>query len=196
MGDIKSAREIAEEKIARIGKATEDERLAWEYVPEGEKLGGKYLKDDINLAAELERYETVAKKYVVSGASDILLRSIDLPKNEAAKELGKRAMDGLKAIKSDKAGVENTYSKMRRIFNHYEQEGQQQRGQAYQTLKAEFEAKLQQAIAQQMGKAADYKVDVEQQPQFHEEWRRLQFQLDAQYIKLLDEYKQELRLIQ
>jgi len=196
MGDIKSAREIAEEKIARIGKATEDERLAWEYVPEGEKLGGKYLKDDINLAAELERYETVAKKYVVSGASDILLRSIDLPKNEAAKKLGKRAMDGLKAIKSDKAGVENTYSKMRRIFNHYEQEGQQQRGQAYQTLKAEFEAKLQQAIAQQMGKAADYKVDVEQQPQFHEEWRRLQFQLDAQYIKLLDEYKQELRLIQ
>ncbi|MFC1969061.1 hypothetical protein ACFLVF_01050 [Chloroflexota bacterium] len=196
MGDIKNAWEIAEEKIARIGKATEDERLAWEYVPEGEKLGGKYLKDDINLAAELERYETVAKKYVVSGASDILLRSIDLPKNEAAKKLGKRAMDGLKAIKSDKVGVENTYSKMRRIFNHYEQEGQQQRQQAYQTLKTEFEAKVQQAIAQQMGTAASYKVDVEQQPQFHEEWRRLQLQLDAQYIKLLDEYKQELRLIQ
>lgn len=196
MGDIKSAREIAEEKLARIGEATEDERLAWKYVPEGEKLGGKYLKDDINLAAELERYETVAKKYVVSGASDILLRSIDLPKNEAAKKLGKRAMDGLKAIKSDKVGVENTYSKMRRIFNHFEQEGQQQKGQAYQTLKAEFEAKLQQAIAQQVGTAAGYKVDVEQQPQFHEEWRRLQLQLDAQYIKLLDEYKQELRLIQ
>jgi len=196
MGDIKSAREIAEEKIARIGEVTEEERLAWKYLPEGEKLGGKYINEDVNLAAELEQYEAAARKHVVNGASDILLRSIDLPRNEAAKKLSRRAMDGLKAIKSDKVGVENTYSKMRRIFNHYEQEGQQQRQQAYQTLKTELEAKVQQAIAQQMGTAASYKVDVEQQPQFHEEWRRLQFQLDAQYIKLMDEYKQELRSIQ
>lgn len=196
MGDIKSAREIAEEKLARIGEATEEERLAWKYLPEGEKLGVKYINEDVNLAAELEQYEADARKHVVNGASDTLLRSIDLPRDEAAKKLSKRAMDGLKTLKSDKAGVENTYGKMRRIFNHYEQEGQQQRQQAYQTLKTEFEANMQQAIAQQLGTTAGYKVNLEQQPQFQEEWRRLQLQLDAQYIKLMDEYKQELRSIQ
>ena len=36
------------------------------------------------------------------------------------------------------------------------------------------------------------KIEVESQPQFQEEWRRLQAQLDSQYLKLLDEYKQEL----
>jgi len=39
------------------------------------------------------------------------------------------------------------------------------------------------------------KIDVERQPQFQEEWHRLQNHLDSQYIKLLDEYKQELLAI-
>jgi len=195
MGDIKSAREIAEEKLAQIGEATEEERLKWQYVPEGEKLGGKYIKENVNLVVELEPYEAKARKYIVEGAGDILIRNINLPKDDIAKRNNRRAMDGLKTLKSDKVGVENVYSKIRRIFGHYEQEGEQQRRQAYQTLKADFEAKVQQALAQQIGPVAGFKVDVEKQPQFQEEWRRVQAQLDSQYIRLLDEYKQELRAI-
>ena len=195
MGDIKSAREIAEEKLARIGEATEEERLRWKYVPEGEKLGGKYMEEDVNLAAELGRIEAKARQYVVDGAADILIRNINVPGSDVARKNNKRAMDGLKALKSDKANVENVYSKIRRIFNHYGQEGEQQRQQAYQALKVDFEAKVQQALAQQMGATPDFKVDVEKQPQFHEEWRRVVAQLDSQYVQVLDEYKQELRAI-
>jgi hypothetical protein len=101
-------------------------------------------------------------------------------------------MDGLKNLKSDKVAVENVYSKMRRIFNHYVEQGEQQRRQAYESLKDEFEAKLQQAVQQQLGSLMGIKVDVEKQPQFQEEWRKIQVQLDSQYLKLLDEYKQEL----
>lgn len=195
MGDIKSAREIAEEKLAQIGEATEEERLKWKYVPEGEKLGGKYIKEKVNLVVELALYEAKARKYIVEGAGDILLRNINLPRDDIAKRNNRRVMDGLKTLKSDKVSVENVYSKIRRIFGHYEQEGEQQRRQAYQTLKADFEAKVQQALAQQLGPVAGFKVDVEKQPQFQEEWRRVQAQLDSQYIRLLDEYKQELRAI-
>jgi len=88
--------------------------------------------------------------------------------------------------------VENVYSKMRRIFNHYTEQGEQQKKQAYESLKAEFEAKMQQAVQQQLGSLMGVKIDVEKQPQFQEEWRRMQTQLDSQYLKLLDEYKQEL----
>jgi hypothetical protein len=195
MGDIKSAREIAEEKLARLGEATEEERLGWKYVPEGEGLGGRYIKEEVNLVAELQQYQGEVRKHIIEGAGDILIRNINLPRDDSAKRDNRRAMDGLKILKSDKVAVENVYSKMRRIINHYEQEGEQQRRQAYQTLKADFEAKVQQAVAQQIGSVAGFKVDVEKQPQFQEEWRRVQAQLDSQYIKLLDEYKQELRAI-
>ena len=101
-------------------------------------------------------------------------------------------MDGLKTLKSDKVSVENVYSRIRNIFNHYEQEGEQQRKQAYESLKTDFEAKIQQAIQQQLGTFVTARVDVERQPKFNEEWRKILVQLDSQYITLLNEYKQEL----
>ena len=98
-------------------------------------------------------------------------------------------------LKSDKIAVENVYSQLRHIFNHYMEQGEQQKKQAYETLKAEFESRVQQAVQQQLGLPAGIKIDVEKQPQFQEEWRKVQTQLDSQYYKLLDEYKQELLAI-
>lgn len=195
MGDIKSAREIAMEKVERLGKATDEERLKWKYVPEGEKLAARYLRQNLNLVAESSHYEENVIRYIKEGAADILIRNINLPKNELAKRNNKKAMEGLKTLKSDKISVENIYSKIRSVFNHYIEQGEQQRKQAYDRLKVEFEAKVQQAIQQQLGSAVGVKIDIERQPQFQEEWRKLQTQLDSQYIKLLDEYKQELSAI-
>ena len=195
MGDIKSALEIAMEKVERLGKVTDEERLKWKYVPEGEKLAARYLKQNLNLVAELSNYDQNVIKYIKEGATDILIRNINLPKNDFTKRNNKKAMEGLKTLKSDKIGVENIYSKMRSIFNHYTEQGEQQRKQAYESLKVEFEAKVQQAIQQQLGSVMGIKIDVERQPQFQEEWRKLQAQLDSQYIKLLDEFKQELSAI-
>jgi len=192
MSDIKSALEIAMEKIEKLGEATDEERLKWRYVPEGERLAARYLKQDCNLVVELSQHEETARKYVIEGADDILIRNINLPRDGLAKRNNKRTMDGLKNLKNDKVAVENVYSKMRRIFNHYEEQGEQQRKQAYESLKTEFETKMQQAVQQQLGSLMRVKIDVEKQPQFQEEWRRMQTQLDSQYLKLLDEYKQEL----
>jgi len=193
--EIKSALEIAMEKAEKLGEVTEEERLKWKYVPEGEKLAARYLKQDLNLVVELSRYEENAKKHVIEGAKDILIRNINLPRNNLARKNNKRALDGLKILKSDKVGVENVYSRIRRIFDHYIEQGEQQKKQAYESLKTEFETRMQQAVKQQLGSFAGIKIDVERQPQFQEEWRKLQAQLDLQYIKLLDEYKQELSAI-
>lgn len=193
--EIKSALEIAMEKVEKLGGATEEERLKWKYIPEGEKLAARYLKQDLNLLAQLGQYEENARKYVTEGAGDILIRNINLPKNDLVRRNNKRAMDGLKTLKNDKVSVENVHSRMRRIFDHYIEQGEQQRKQAYESLKTEFEAKIQEAVKQQLGSFAGIKIDIESQPQFQEEWRKLQAQLDLQYIKLLDEYKQELSAI-
>ena len=195
MGDIKSALEIAMEKVEKLDKATNEEQLKWKYIPEGERLAVSYLKEDSNLVAKLSQCEENAKRYIIQGAAEILIRYIDLPKDDLVKRNNRKAMDGLKTLKSDKVSVENVYSKIRRLFDHYTEQGEQQRRQAYGQLKIEFGARVRQAIQQQLGPMVGIKINVESQPQFQEEWRKIQAQLNSQYLKLLDEYKQELSAI-
>lgn len=195
MSDIKSAQEIAMEKIAKLGEATEEERLKWKYVPEGEKLAVRYLKESVNLLAELSQHQENIRRYIAEGAAEVLIRNIDVPKNDVVKRNNKKAMDGLKLLKNDKASVENVYSRVRHLFNHYTEQGEQQRKEAYESLKAEFEAKVQQAVQQQLGSFVGMRIDVERQPQFQIEWRKIQARLDLQYLSLLAEYKRELSAI-
>ncbi len=196
MGIIKTAAEIAKEKLEKIGEPTEEERLKWKYGPEGEKLAALYLKEDVNLASSVGKFEEKARKIIITGINDILLRNISLPRTEAARKTNKKSMDGLKALKKDKVAMENVYSHLRHVLDHYVQEGAKQKKQAYESLKAEFEEKIQEAVRQQTGVDAKMKIDVERQPQFQEEWQRLQAQMEAQYTKLLDDYKKELAVIE
>ncbi len=193
MGDLKSAAQIAAEKVEKLGAATEEDRLKWKYTPEGEKLAAKYLKEGCNLVAELGKFEEKARKYVSDGTADIIVRYIVLPKNDIDKMNTKKAMDALKALKNNKVAVENAYSNLRRLFDHYTGQGEQQRKQAYEQVRANFTARLQQAAQRQTGTlAAIDPAEVERQPQFREELRKALLQLDQQYLKLLDEYKREL----
>ncbi len=194
---IKSAREIAMEKIEKLGQATEEERLNWKLLPLGEALGGKYLRDDSNMLSELSKYQGKEQQVVIRGAADVLLRNIGLPKNDVEKKKNKKAMDGIKLLKSDKVAVEIIFSKLRYLLTHYEEQGAQQREQAYQQLKDNMEDRIMQALQKQAGGAAAAagKIDVEKQPQFQQEWRKLQGQLDSAYIVHLNDYKKELAAI-
>jgi hypothetical protein len=192
MGEMKNALEIAMEKIEKLDKATDEERLKWKYVPEGEKLAVRYFKQNCNLVIEMSRYEENVKRYIIEGAADILARNINLPKDDSVRKNNRKAMDGLKNLKTDKVSVENVFSKIRYIFNHYIEQGEQQRKQAYERLKTEVEAGVQEKLQQQLVSFVANSIDVERQPQFQEEWRKIQAQLDSQYQKHLDEYKQEL----
>jgi len=194
--EIKSAREIAMAKLEELGEATEEERLAWKYRPEGEKLAARYMKQECELHKELGKYDDKAGRYVRKGASEILIRNIVLPKDDFSRKNTKRAMDGLKELKKDKVALENVFSQLRRIFTHYSEQGAQQTKQAYESLKAEFTLKIQQAVRKQMGTNANFRIDVEKQPQFQEEWLKVKSQLEGQYLKLLDEYKQALSAIE
>ncbi len=173
MSEVKSAFERAMERAEALGKASEEDLRRWEYLPEGESLAARYLKGEANLIAELGKYDVLARRYVVEGAKAILLRGITLPRNEHIKSATRKAMEGLKTLKKDNVLVENVYTKMRRLFNHYEKEGEEQRRQAYERLRLDFEQRMQRAIQQHTGALGAAKVSVEGQPQFQEEWRRL-----------------------
>jgi hypothetical protein len=196
MGDIKTAAQIAAEKLAKIGEPTEQERLKWKYGPEGEKLAAHYLKEDVNMVAEIKKYDDKTRNYISKIINEILLRNISLPRNEVARKTNKKAMDGIKALKNNKAAVDNVYKRMQNVLDHYLKEGADQKKQAYEQLKQQFEAQLQQMIRQQTGTTtARMKIDVEKQPQFQEQWQQMQAQMEGQYTQLMDEYKQELAAI-
>jgi len=196
MGEIRSAREIAMEKIAGLGEVTEAERMSWKYVPEGQKLAARYLKDGGDLLKELGKYDDKARRYVASGFSEVLIRNLELPRNDALDRKNEKVMDGLAVVKKDTASLERVFNNLGQIFNHFMVEGAQQKKQAYAQLKEEFEAQLRQAVQQQLGTSAGINLDVERQPQFQQEWRKLQAELESQYLKLLDECKQELMAIE
>jgi hypothetical protein len=193
---IKSAREIALEKVAKLGTATAEERLSWKYIPLGEELAAKYYKDDTNIIKDLGKYEGDARKFVAKGAADVMIRNIELPKNDAAKKRNKKTMDGLKLVKNDKVALENIFSKLRYVFTHYEEQGEQQRKQAYQSLKAEMEDKIMAALQKQTGGVSAMKnINVESQPEFQQEWRKLQGQMDSAYMVHFNDIKKELAAI-
>ena len=189
--EMKSAYDRAMERIKSLEEPSKEEVLTWKYVPEGQKLAVRFLKEEFNLATELGKFKDEERRYVAKGAEEVLLRNIVLPVHDIAKKNNKRAMDAVKAIKKDKTAVENVFTKMRRVFDHYTGEGEQQRKQAYEMLKQDFQAKLQQAMRQQ-GIPPGTKINIEGQPQFQEEWHLTLSQMDAQYNQLLDEYKQEI----
>jgi hypothetical protein len=189
--EMKSAYDRAMERIKSLEEPSKEEVLTWKYVPEGQKLAVRFLKEEFNLASEMGKFKDEARRYVAKGAEEVLLRNIVLPVHDIAKKNNKKAMDAVKSIKKDKTAVENVFTKMRRVFDHYSGEGEQQRKQAYEMLKQDFQVKLQQAMRQQ-GIPPGTKINIESQPQFQEEWHLTQSQMDAQYNQLLDEYKAEI----
>jgi hypothetical protein len=192
MGDIKSAREIAMEKIASIGEPTEEERLEWKYIPEGEKLAARYLKQDADLRAELGKADKKAARYIIKGISNVLIKNVNLPRDDASKRTNKLALDGIKIVKSDKGRTDAVLNQMNHIFTHYSEQGEKQMKQAYSALKSDFQAKVEQALQQQGSNMSGMRIDIEKQPQFQEEWRKMKVQFEGQYLKVLDELKAQL----
>lgn len=194
MGEIRSAKEIITERLKDIGEITEEDRLRWKYIPIGEKLGQRYINERVDLEAELAEFDNKQLPFVKRGITQSLLTNIDLPRNETIEKRNDKVMEALMHVKEDKEAAAGTLGQLQRVFDQYVQKGEEQRAQAKQALKNKFEQSLRQALRAQ-GKEFDGQMDVEQYPQFNEEWRRAQTQLELQYVKSIDEIKKYLTQI-
>ena len=188
MGEIRSAKEIIAERLKNIGEITEEDRLRWKFVPAGEKLGQRYLTERVDLEAELGAFDEKQLPFVKTGITQAFLINIDLPRNETIDKRNAKVMDALMEIKEDKESTAGALGELQRIFDHYLQKSENQQAQAKQALKNKFEQSLRQALRAQ-GKDFQGQMNVEQYPQFQEEWRRTLTQLELQYVKSIDELK-------
>ena len=196
MSDIKSFREIAMEKIANMGDASEEEQLRWKYMPEGEKLAASCLKDGCDIKSKINSYDKKVRSFILKGAEKVFIANINIPKSDAIKNTNDKSIENILFIKKDKAAVKEVIKKLTYIFEHYNTQGKQQRDQSYELLKSDFQNKLEKALEKQGSSSKSLNINVESLPQFQDEWRKILSQIDNQYNTYLNEYKQLLKDIE
>lgn len=191
---IKSAYERALERAENI-KISEDKLQELEYMPQGAKLAGTFLKEEkFDLAKSLASFSGQEwEKFVRKGAESSLLSNIVLPRNPRNKTAAKRAMEGLMALKRDKSKLGQVLGKMESLLAYYERTRQQ----AYDNLKKEFEAALRQAMQQQQlgPRQSNTRVDAELQTEFQRRWQEVSSQLDLDFENNLSGLKKEVERI-
>ncbi|MDV2989291.1 MAG: DUF6657 family protein [Dehalogenimonas sp.] len=195
MDFMRSAKDIALDKVKEIEEITPEDRLRWKYVPLGEKLAHKYLAEDLDLEEELAAYQPEEAAFVKLGLTPVLLAALDVPRDEAAAEKSHKIMGALMLIKNDQETVAGLLGQLQQIFEHYTGPGEQQKQQAFQQFKTRFEQRIRQTMREQQGVDYPGQINVEQYPQFKEEWRRNLTQFDRQYLNSIDQLKKELAAV-
>ena len=192
MDRIPSALERALERVEKLGKASAEELQRSRFKEEGQKLAAQFLNGEANLRTELGNHDDGPERSgLVEGVEEVLIRNLELPTTDAAKDRNRLAMDGLKLTKKDPGAVENIFSKMRQSFNHDTGQGEMQRKEAYENRKRDMQMRLSQ-VARQQGMPPIDLQHMENHPQFQMEWRKAKAQLESQYDLYMKEYREQL----
>jgi hypothetical protein len=190
---IKSAYEVALERVEQRKEVPQAEMDRMEYEPVGQTIAAFFLRDkDYNLLAEIEKYPQQYRGYILDGIQKTLFSNILPPKDKNTLESNLKAMQGLLLIKKDKSAVEEILSQLENLFRYYEQA----LNQTYNQFKQRFEEKLGPTIRSiEKRTGQKFKIDPEKQPGFREEWSKVLGHLNYQYEMVLDEQKDKLRNI-
>jgi hypothetical protein len=186
MAEIKSALELALEKAERYGKASPQEMQEVKWQEQARHLAAEFLREKIDLEPELKKLPSEAQTALTKYVKEILLRNINLPREGVADDANKRAQAGILQVTRDKKAAQRLLQEINQIFTSYEQVRQN----ALQQLKAQFNAQLdsvRKSLEAQMHRPLN--VDVENTPQFQEQWRAFEAQLNQQFEPLLDKHK-------
>ena len=186
MAEIKSAIELALEKAERYGRASKEEMAVSQYQEQGRQLAVNYLKGEGDLDAELKALAPKAQEAALAAAKEVLLRNLSLPRNGETDPRASRAVEGLLLVARDKKAMARLKQELDQMLAQF----LQVRHSAYQQLKSRFAATLgnmQRALEAQYRQKV--RVEVEQLPQFQEEWRRFLGQLHDQFDPMLEDLK-------
>jgi hypothetical protein len=191
LAEIKSALELALEKAEQYGRASQEEMAAAQYQDQGRQLAVLYLKEEGNLAVDLKNMPPSAQPAAKLAIKEVFLRNIGLPRENAVDPRQGRALDGLILVADNPKAM----ARLQTEFEQLLQQFIQVRSNALQQLKGRFAAgagQLQRNMEAQYGQKV--RVDVENLPQFQEEWRRFLGQLHDQIEPMLAGLKEKMRL--
>jgi len=188
---MKSALDRAMERADQI-EIPEEKLREMEYRAQGERLAaGFFKKDDYDLEAALAECNSEARQYIAKALEAVLLQNVVLPKKESDMSTNEKVFNGLSSIKKNKKVIQQAKEQLDNLSNYYTQA----RKQHYDQLKAQVEQVVAQQIRQQTGMAPGGDFNVEQRPEFQENWRQLSAQLDSEYDNALAQLKAQITAV-
>ena len=194
MDRIKSALEKAMERAEQMEAPTEEERLEWKWTPEGTKLATAFLDSKVELAAEVEKVQQPARRFLLKGIADVLLENLRLPRSEHAFKTNERILEALKQLSQGPMG--EIADRFRYVFTQYVKFHPQQQGEAYDQLKELMQSQLEQAMKQQTGSQGPVSPgNIEAMPEFQTQWLRTIAQLEEPYEEHLKEFRRQIRAL-
>lgn len=185
---MKSALERAMERADQI-ELPDTKLKEMKHRSQGEQIAAAFLKNpDHALTDELSKFDAETRVYVAKAIESILLQNITLPRKEGDMTRNREAFRGLALIKQDKDGIQRANDQLANLSNYYMQTMKQN----YDQLKSDIEQAMGQIMKQRTGMNSGTQLNVEQSPEFQENWRQLAARLDGEYGKALAQLKEQI----
>jgi len=189
VAEIKSTLELALEKAEQYGRSSKDELLLDQYREQARQLAVNYLREEGDLEAGIQNLPPGAQDAARTAAKEVLLRNITLPREGELDPRQSRALEGLLLLASNKKAMARLKAEVEQIWQNF----LMARNSAFQQLKANFSHSLDNmARAMEAQLRQKVRLDVEQLPQFQEEWRKFQNSLINQFEPILDDRKAQM----
>lgn len=197
MAEIRSTMDLVMERAARMGKATSEELRGQERHDLGMRLAAGFLnavEDGNDLLDLLKQQEPTAQSAVRKGMVEALLRNVVLARNEIQLTAAKKALNGIVRLGGGAGDLKSITRDLEKIISQYGQHREQIRKQLEDQVRMQIEQVLARQPGRQTGRqSAGLKIDPTLQPQFQEEWNRIEADLGEQYSRALEQHRQLLR---
>jgi hypothetical protein len=194
MAIIKSALEIALERSKDV-EADREALEASRFLTEGKKLASKFLaeaeiQEEVNIRAEIEKFEPKQRKSVKEGVLQALLANLTLPADEMALVQGKRAAKGFSGLTTDTRQLTRLLNQIEQFLGDYLEE-RKRLVTAVEQRYAPILRQKEQEMSRQVG--APVKIDPMMDPGFQKMLRENLAVLEDRYAEVLGQARQELR---
>lgn len=187
MAEIKSALELALEKAERYGRASAEDLRQDKFKEQARQAAVHYLKgEEVDLAQVVAAMPPEVQDGARRAVKEILLRNITLPKDDKVDERQQRALAGMLAVAGNPKGMARLKAEVEQIWQQF----LMSRNGAFQQLKASFGHTLgnyTRALEAQLG--AKVRLEVDQLPEFQQEWRKFETSLTTQFEPVLEDRK-------
>lgn len=188
MAEIRSTLEMVLERAARMEARASDDLILQEKEKEGMRLAAGYLRgEQVELSAALVKCSAAERPHVKKGMVTALLRNIVLPRKTDEAPAAKKAMQALMEIGRDKGDLVPVFTEMKSILDRYLSHKEQLKKQLEEQF-AQQMMMMEKNLAQQTG--MKMKLQPSQHPKFAEEWQRIMVELNDQYGRAVEQYKE------
>jgi hypothetical protein len=190
VAEIKSALELALEKAEQYGRASKEDLRQDKFKEQGRQWAVQFLKEEeVDLEKELAGLPPEGQASARLAMKEVFLRNITLPKDETIDPRQSRALEGVMVSATDKKAM----ARVKQDIDQLLQQFLMARNSAYQQLKTQFSHTLgnyTRALEAQLRSKVN--LEVENLPEFQQEWRKFEGQLVTQFEPVLESRKQQM----